>query len=229
MLGWLWGELPAIPGDLDWELPHPAGLQPAGKALSPSMDTGHWENGRFIPNWRGCGTLALRDALGTSPPVPAAPKTAWFSPRSLNPPWVLLDRILEGSGRAFPTQGSLHGMNSWFLTAPRRLWSHPAIPGVCNAQMINKSPQSVFLQRFLPLLNATRPQEHQGRGRAGIKGKLGHTTLLDVRSPLISQTFPIRKKKPAAFAYQKRIFDLSPFMLLSLPSPPSLGGAMPAL
>lgn len=49
--GWLWGELPAVPGDWDWErdwdweLPQPAGLQCDGKALSPSTATGHWEMG----------------------------------------------------------------------------------------------------------------------------------------------------------------------------------------
>lgn len=50
--------------------------------------------------------------------------------------------------------------------------------------------------------------------------KLGCITLLDVRSPLISQTFSIRKKKPEAFAYQKRIFDLS-LLCFSLSPPPT--------
>lgn len=91
--------------------------------------------------------------------------------------------------------------------------------------MINKSPRSLFLQCFLPGLDPTEapeaPTQRQGRDRAGIKGmgKLGRTTLLDVRSPLISQTFPIRKKKPEAFAYQKRIFDLS-LLCCSPPGPP---------
>lgn len=91
----------------------------------------------------------------------------------------------------------------------------------------------LFLHHFLPVFPKSHrgplQQQHSDWGAAAgsertarIKGmqKLGCITLLDVRSPLISQTFSIRKKKPEAFAYQKRIFDLS-LLCFSLSPPPT--------
>lgn len=68
------------------------------------------------------------------------------------------------------------------------------------------------------------PAQHGGRGRAGIKGpgKLGRTTRLDVRSPLIDhKLFLLGKRSQKPLPTKKESLIFKSFMLLS-PRPPSL-------
>lgn len=213
---------------------HAAGLQPAGKALSPSSAStwapplGKWE---IDPRLGWLQHPAPRDALGrlclyllTSS---SSPQTCQVFPRSqpcLGPAGSrMVSRILEGSGRALSHSGCPCDAQQKFLIPNSITKALEPLPRSVSS-VLGFEMQKWWANRpvWVSAAFSARVKSQRAGDRAGIKGiKLGCTTLLDVRSPLISQTFPIRKKKPEAFAYQKRIFDLS-LLCFSPPSPPWL-------
>lgn len=161
------------------------------------MDTGHslgkWE---LYPKPEWLQEPSLRGAVGRPPSVPVHVNSSPWNHLILPQERGLVELCgIQGctgfwKGRAvlFPTQGCPHDTLRHKVVIPESITKalepltgsvslRPASPRVCHAEMINKSPKSVFLQRFLPVLNPTEapaaPAQRQGRDRqhrAGIKG-----------------------------------------------------------
>lgn len=145
-------------------------------------------------------------------PFSSSPQTCLTLPQQ--PALAELCWVLGGSGRAF----CLHDPQAGICDSLRRPGSLSRISAGFVMQKCQTN-HPVCVSAAFPALLSPSPAARERQAGIQALGKLGCTTLLDGRSPLISQTFPIRKKKPEAFAYQRRIFDLR-LLCCSPPGPP---------